>query len=100
MLAAVYSCFGLIGPRRHGTANKQAQIFSDCHYQHACATQLYSIFQPHPTSITLFFLLDMQNTSWAISFINRKLQNSLFRANKTQIHARDVRFHPFCPMNR
>ena len=26
MLAAVDSCFGLIGPHQHGTANKQAQI--------------------------------------------------------------------------
>ena len=26
MLAAVDSCFGLVGPRQHGTANKHAQI--------------------------------------------------------------------------
>ena len=26
ILAAVDSCFDLIGPRQHGTANKQAQI--------------------------------------------------------------------------
>ena len=26
MLAAVDSCFGLIGPHQHGTTNKQAQI--------------------------------------------------------------------------
>ena len=28
MLAAVDSCFGLIGPYQHGTANKQAQFMN------------------------------------------------------------------------